>query len=106
MAEFTIGQRIPSAIDSYYQNYVHFCERLQIAPGDYPAWLRIDRPSRSACVSKAGGRMISQSPQQHSARYKADASSGDGCPESGGAGSAGPFVTLTLPHAQRCDRLR
>ena len=34
---------------------------------------------------------------------QADASSGDGCPESGGAGSAGPFLTPTLPPRDATD---
>jgi hypothetical protein len=54
MADLAIGQRIPSALDSYYQNYTAWCERLRIAPADYDAWLRFERLGAASAISRSG----------------------------------------------------
>lgn len=55
MADLAIGQQIPSALDSYYQNYRQWCERLRIAPAAYDSWLRCERLGDRAGLSKSTG---------------------------------------------------
>jgi hypothetical protein len=54
MADLAIGQKIPSALDSYYRNYRTWCERLRIAPADYASWLRFERLGVASAISQSG----------------------------------------------------
>ena len=57
MADLAIGQRIPSFLDSCYQNYAAWCERLRIAPADYGTWLRFQRLGVASAMSRSGSGM-------------------------------------------------
>jgi hypothetical protein len=57
MADLSVGQRIPSALDSYYQSYRAWCERLRITPADYAAWLRFERLGAASAISRSGSGM-------------------------------------------------
>lgn len=66
MADHNVGDRVPSALDSYYQNYVRFCERLGYRPATYAAWLRSEHPASS---TKMGNFQVTRA--QHEARKSA-----------------------------------
>jgi hypothetical protein len=53
--ELKVGDRIPSANDLAYANYVAFCGRIPVRPAAYDEWLRFERLGKVTSTSLATG---------------------------------------------------
>jgi hypothetical protein len=51
MADYNVGDRCPSALDSAYFNYTAWCQRIGYPAASYEKWLMLERKASGLSVT-------------------------------------------------------